>query len=160
MGRRAWTPRQVRVRAKELLGTLLGAGRVSRRPPPMHGMVADSGTDARRGGVFIGLEEGTMSPIDGRLAGKQADEQPSTMVLVVMLVTPMAAVDPGADQYDDHLDDVSRVQGMLADFRDSGGERLPITDIRYRTEWQEDTGRFLVSTFKANVLTRSPLTVA
>lgn len=159
MGRRYWTPRQVRTRARTLLGTLLGADRVSRRPPPMHGLVADSGTDARRGGVFVGIEEGTMSPIDGRMAASPVTDYPSTMVLEVTLVTSLAAADPGADQYDEHLDNIARIQGMLADFRDDAGERLPISDIRYRTEWQEAHGRFLVTTFKASVITRTIIVV-
>lgn len=159
MGRRYWTPRQVRARARTLLEALLGADRVSRYPPPMHGLVADAGTDARRGGAFVGIEEGTMSPIDGRMAAAPVDEYPSTMVLVVQLVTSLAAADPGADQYDDHLDNIARVQGMLADFRDAAGERLPVSDIRHRTEWQDATGRFLVTTLKASVITRTALVV-
>jgi hypothetical protein len=81
------------------------------------------------------------------------------MVLEVTLVTSLAAADPGADQYDEHLDNIARIQGLLADFRDDAGERLPISDIRYRTEWQEANGRFLVTTFKGSVITRTILVV-
>ncbi len=77
MGRRYWTPRQVRTRARTLLGTLLGEDRVSRYPPPMHGLVADSGTDAPRGGVIVGHEEGAIAPNPGPTAASALTNHPA-----------------------------------------------------------------------------------
>ena len=159
MTRRVWTERQVVALARTRLGTLLGASRVSLLPPPMHGLAADSGAGSSAGGLFVGIESGDQTPQDGRRAVKVADNYPIRCVLQTLLVTSLAGAGVGT-QYDDHLDDVRRVVGLMCDLRDDSDERLPVVRVRYRPEWQIGAGRWLVTSVQAEVETWAPLTVA
>lgn len=160
MGRRSYTERELVTIARASLVDALSAARVANVPPPMHALMVDTGGNSRLGGVYVGVEAGQMDPLDGRKNKATASEYPCQWQVQAVLVDAIPAQGL-AEVYLDHLDDVRRVSGALASLWDDAdpAERVPVQEVRHRTEWQLGTGRFIVTIVTADVLARAPLTV-